>query len=179
VASERRLEWPAWLTRADAWRRRLGSEIVLLPETLKHLREGVENFRRAMDPETLDHLREGVENFRRATDPETVEHLREGVENFRHATDPETLDRLREGVENFRRVTQRLVDATAGIEQLSDMQSSFSEVRQRVEEANRAFREQVTAVPGGDRVAGALQDLNDTLSRWNPFWPRPPRRGPT
>jgi hypothetical protein len=140
VASERRLEWPAWLTRADAWRRRLGSELVLLPETLKHLREGVENFRRAMDPETLD--------------------------------------RLREGVENFRRVTQRLVDATAGIEQLSDMQSSFSEVRQRVEEANRAFREQVTAVPGGDRVAGALQDLNDTLSRWNPFWPRPPRRGP-
>jgi small-conductance mechanosensitive channel len=149
---------------------------VQLPDTLRQLREAVESFRRAMDPDTLDHLREGVENFRRATDPETVEHLREGVENFRHATDPETLDRLREGVENFRRVTQRLVDATAGIEQLSEMQTGFSEVRQRVEEANRAFREQVNAVPGGDRVAGALQDLNDTLTRWNPFWPRPPRR---
>jgi hypothetical protein len=164
------------VTRADAWRRRLGSELVQLPDTLRHLREAVENFRRAMDPDTLDHLREGVENFRRATDPETVEHVREGVENFRHATDPETLDRLREGVENFRRVTQRLVDATAGIEQLSEMQNGLGEVRQRVEEANRVFREQVTAVPGGDRVAGALQDLNDTLARWNPFWPRPPRR---
>ena len=173
VASEPRRQWPAWVTQTEAWRRRLGSELVQLPDTLRHLRESVENFRRAMDPDTLDHLREGVENFRRATDPETVEHLREGVENFRHATDPETLGSLREGVENFRKVTQRLVDATAGIEQLSDMQSGFSEVRQRVEEANRAFREQV---PGGDRVAGALQDLNDTLTRWNPFWPRPPRR---
>ena len=31
-----------------------------------------------------------------------------------------------------RRVTQRLVDATAGIEQLNEMQTGFSEVRQRV-----------------------------------------------
>jgi hypothetical protein len=141
VVSARRLEWPAWVGRADAWSRRLGSELVMLPDTLKHLREAVENFRRA--------------------------------------TQPETLDQLQEGVENFRRVTQRLVDATAGMEQLSAMQSGFSEMRQRVEEANRAFREQVAGAPGGDRVAGALQDLNDTLARWNPFLPRPPRRDST
>jgi hypothetical protein len=129
------------MMRADSWRRRLGVELVLLPDTLKHLREVVENFRQTMDPDTLDHLQEGVENFRR--------------------------------------VTQRLVDATAAVEQLSEMQSGFSEVRQRVEEANRAFRDQVSTVPGGERVAGALQDLNDTLTRWNPFWSRPSRREPS
>jgi ABC-type transporter Mla subunit MlaD len=93
---------------------------------------------------------------------------------------PDTLTQLREGVENFRRVTQRLVDATAGIEQLNEMQTgAYSEVRQRVEEANRAIRDQLTAVPGGDRMAGALEDLSETLgamARLNPFWPRPPRR---
>jgi hypothetical protein len=133
--------WPGWATQADAWCRRLGSELVLLPDTLKHLREGVESFRQATQPETLDHLREGVENFRR--------------------------------------VTQRLVDATAGIEQLSALQSGFGEMRQRVEEANRVVREQVAGAPGGDRMTGAVQDLNDTLTRWNPFWPRPPREETT
>jgi hypothetical protein len=59
------------------------------------------------------------------------------------------------------------------------MQSGFGEMRQRVDEANRVFREQVATAPGGDRVAGALQDLNDTLSRWNPFGPRPPRQEPS
>ena len=95
---------------------------------------------------------------------------------------PETLNQLRDGVENFRRVTQRLVDATAGIEQLNEMQAgALNEVRQRVDEANRAIREQLTAVPGADRVAGALDDLTETLAtvaRLNPFWPRPPRREP-
>jgi hypothetical protein len=95
---------------------------------------------------------------------------------------PETLNQLRDGVENFRRVTQRLVDATAGIEQLNEMQSgALSEVRQRVEEANRVIRDQITAVPGGERMAGALEDLSETLAtmaRLNPFWPRPSRRDP-
>jgi small-conductance mechanosensitive channel len=160
VASARRLRWPEWVNQADAWRRRLGSELVLLPDTLKHLREA-------------------VENFRQATDPETVGHLRQGVENFQRATDPETLDHLREAVENFRRVTQRLVTATAGIEQVSKMQSGWNEVRQRVEEANRALRDQGAVMPGSDRVTGALQELNESLARWNPFWPRPPRRDET
>jgi hypothetical protein len=130
------------MTRADAWRRQLISELILLPNTLNQLREG--------------------------------------VENFRQASQPETLAQLREGLENFRRVTQRLVDATAGLDQLNEMQSgALSDMRRRLEEANRVFHEQVSAVPGGDRMAGALEDLSDTLAamtRWNPLWPRPPRR---
>src|SRR5437763_915212 len=105
MATTPRPELPAWATQADAWCRRLGSELVMLPDTLKHLREG--------------------------------------VESFRQATQPETLGQLRQGVENFRQVTQRLLDATAGLEQLTGMQSGFGEMRQRLEEANRAFRDQV------------------------------------
>jgi hypothetical protein len=93
---------------------------------------------------------------------------------------PQTLNQLREGVENFRRVTQRLVDSTTGIEQFNDMQSgALSEMRQRVDDANRAVREQLAAVPGGERLVGALEDLTDamaTIARLNPLWSWPYRR---
>lgn len=120
-------QWPwlrwTWPERADAWRQQLTAELVLLPETLTELREGVEN---------------------------------------------------------FRRVTQRLVDATGGIEQLTEIQTgALSEVFQRVDEANRAIRGQLAGVPGGDRMAGALDDLSETLAavaRLNPFWPRVARK---
>jgi hypothetical protein len=116
------LRW-TWPERADAWRQQLTAELVLLPETLTELREGVEN---------------------------------------------------------FRRVTQRLVDATGGIEQLTEIQTgALSEVFQRVDEANRAIRGQLAGVPGGDRMAGALDDLSETLAavaRLNPFWPRVARK---
>lgn len=86
---------------------------------------------------------------------------------------PETLAQLREGVENFRRVTQRLVDATVAIEQLTEIQTgAVNEIRQRIDDANRAVREQISAVPGSDRVAGALEDLSDALARVNPLWAR-------
>ena len=71
-------------------------------------------------------------------------------------------------------MTQRLVDATAGIEQVNALQADVGEMRQRVEEANRAVREQVGGVPAARRMAGALEDLNATLAavaRLNPFWP--------
>jgi hypothetical protein len=97
---------------------------------------------------------------------------------------PRTLRDLREGADNFKRVTQRLSDTTAAFDQVSDLQAgAWGEIRGRLEQANRMFREQVGSVPGGERVAGALDDLNESLSavvRLNPFWPRvlpkePPR----
>jgi hypothetical protein len=92
---------------------------------------------------------------------------------------PRTLGQLREGAENFRRVTQRLLDATAGLEQANAMQANVNEMRQRVDDATRAMREQLGAVPGAERVAGTLDDLNSTLAamaRMNPFWPLGQRR---
>ena len=93
---------------------------------------------------------------------------------------PRTLSQFREGAENFRRVTQRLLDVTAGLEQANAMQTNVNEMRQRVDEATRAMREQLGAVPGAERVAGTLDDLNSTLAamaRLNPFWPPGQRRG--
>ena len=52
-------------------------------------------------------------------------------------------------------------------------------MRQRVDEAARAMREQLGSVPGAERVAGTLEDLNSTLAamaRLNPFWPLGQRR---
>jgi hypothetical protein len=95
---------------------------------------------------------------------------------------PDTLSQLREGVENFRRVTQRLDDATSAMEQYGSMPTSaLSEVLTRADEVNRAFREQIATVPGGDKVAGALEELTQsltTVARLNPWWaramPKPP-----
>jgi hypothetical protein len=94
---------------------------------------------------------------------------------------PQTLTELREGAENFRRVTQRLLDATAGLEQFNDVQASAGDIRQRVDEAARAVRDQLGSVPAGERLAGPLEDLNSTLSaiaRLSPLWPPGPRRPP-
>ena len=97
---------------------------------------------------------------------------------------PQTLKDLREGVDNFKRVTHRLADATAAFDQVNDLQAgAWADIRGRLDQANRMFREQVGTVPGGERVAGALDDLNESLAavvRLNPFWPRalpkePPR----
>ena len=52
-------------------------------------------------------------------------------------------------------------------------------MRRRVDEATRAMREQLGSVPGAERMAGTLEDLNSTLAamaRLNPFWPPGPRR---
>ena len=35
-----------WLDQADAWRRRVGRELAVLPDTLAQFREGVENFQK-------------------------------------------------------------------------------------------------------------------------------------
>lgn len=95
---------------------------------------------------------------------------------------PQTLSELREGAENFRRVTQRLLDATAGLEHLNEVQAGAGNLRQRVDEAARAVREQLGSAPGGERATGPLEDLNSTLAamaRLNPFWgPGGPRRPP-
>ncbi len=94
---------------------------------------------------------------------------------------PHTLTEFREGAENFRRVTQRLLDATNGLEQLNEIRGDAGEMRQRVDEAARAMREQIGSVPGGERMTGALEDLTSTLAsmaRLNPFWPPGPRRPP-
>ncbi len=95
---------------------------------------------------------------------------------------PQTLSELREGAENLRRVTQRLLDATAGLEQFTVMQqASAGEIRQRVDDAARALREQLGSVPGGERMAGPLEDLNATLAaiaRLSPTRPPGPRRSP-
>jgi hypothetical protein len=94
---------------------------------------------------------------------------------------PQTLSELREGAENFRRVTQRLLEATAGLEQFSDVQAGAGDIRQRVDEAARAVREQLGSVPGGERIAGPLDDLNSTLAamaRLKPFWSSGQRRPP-
>ncbi len=94
---------------------------------------------------------------------------------------PRTLSELREGAENFRRVTQRLVDATAGLEQFNAAQAGAGDIRQRVDAAARAVREQLGSVPGGERMTGPLEDLSSTLSamaRLSPFWPPGPRRPP-
>jgi hypothetical protein len=94
---------------------------------------------------------------------------------------PDTLTEFREGAENFRRVTQRLLDATAGLEQLNEFRGGVGEMRQRVDEAARAMREQMGSAPGGERMADALGDLNSTLAavaRLNPFWSSGQRRPP-
>jgi hypothetical protein len=94
---------------------------------------------------------------------------------------PQTLTEFREGAENFRRVTQRLLDVTAGLEHLNAVQTNADEMRARVDEAARAVRDQLGSVPGGERMAGPLEDLNSTLAamaRLNPFWPPGPRRPP-
>jgi hypothetical protein len=95
---------------------------------------------------------------------------------------PRTLSELREGAENFRRVTQRLLDATAGLEQFNEVQAGAGDLRQRVDEAARAVREQLGSVSGGERMATPLEDLGSTLSamaRLNPFWSAGPRRPPS
>jgi hypothetical protein len=92
---------------------------------------------------------------------------------------PKTMSELREGAENFRRVTQRMLDATAGLEQFNDVQASAGDLRQRVDKAARAVREQMGSVPGGERVGGPLEDLNSTLAamaRLSSLWPPGPRR---
>jgi hypothetical protein len=94
---------------------------------------------------------------------------------------PRTLSELREGAENFRRVTQRLLDATAGLEQFNDAQASAGNLRQRIDEAARAVREQMGSSSGGERMGGPLEDLSSTLSamaRLSPFRPPGPRRPP-
>ena len=76
-------------------------------------------------------------------------------------------------------MTQRLLDATAGLEQANQAQANVQEMRQRVDEATRAMREQLAAVPGAERMAGTLEDLNSTLAamaRLNPLWPLGQRR---
>jgi hypothetical protein len=96
---------------------------------------------------------------------------------------PRTLSDFREGVENFRVVTQRLAEATAAFDQITKAfdQRALADLRSRLESANRLFRDQVGNVPGGERVAGALDDLNESLAavvRLNPFWPRPSQKEP-
>jgi hypothetical protein len=92
---------------------------------------------------------------------------------------PQTLTQLREGADNFRQVTQRLLDATTGLEQANELQSNVQEMRRRVDDATRAMRDQLGGVPGAERMAGTLEDLNSTLtaiSRLTPFWPLGQRR---
>ena len=99
---------------------------------------------------------------------------------------PDTLTQLREGVENFRRVTQRLDDATSTMEQYGSMPTSaLSEMLTRADDVNRAFREQIATMPGGDKVAGAMEELTQSLNavaRLNPWWaramPKPPPSPP-
>ena len=86
---------------------------------------------------------------------------------------PQTLTELREGAENFRKVTERLLDATAALEQIAEVSASAGEIRQKVDQAARAMREQVGSIPGGERIVGPLEDLNSTLTalaRLSPFW---------
>lgn len=78
---------------------------------------------------------------------------------------PDTLAQLREGADNFQRVTRRLVEATDSLERVAQVQAGLLAV----------VRDQVAAAPGSDRVAGALDDLNQAiagLNRLNPLWPR-------
>jgi hypothetical protein len=84
---------------------------------------------------------------------------------------PQTLASWREGVDNFQRVAKRLADATQSLEQVTRVQT----------DAMKTMRDQLAATPGGERMAGAFGDINETLgglARLNPFWPRvPPRSG--
>ena len=135
----------------------------------------------------LDHYRDWFQAVTRelAVLPETLSNLRDGAENFQRVaqrldelTAPGTLNELRDGVENFRRVTQRIDEATGAMEQYSTI-PSMGEMLQKAHEANRSFREQIASMPGGDRMASAMEDLSETLTamgRLMPFWARYPSR---
>jgi hypothetical protein len=120
----------------------------------------------------------------------------EGIESWRRqitaelAALPETLRLFREGIDNFQRVTKRLLDATEGIEEFTQLYAgAITDGRHRIEEARNAIREQMASAPA-DPVGTAVAEVAKALSimsELNPLWshdaghghrPLPPSTGP-
>jgi CHASE3 domain sensor protein len=102
-----------------------------------------------------------------------------GVGEWQHALReelsqlPETLRQLREATANMHTVTRRLVDATAGLEQLATMSAAVAEAQRRVDAIASSLP---IPRPGGEadeRVRKAVDDVRDALqgmARLNPLW---------
>ncbi len=86
---------------------------------------------------------------------------------------PETLRLLREATANLHTVTRRLVDATAGIEQLTAMSTAVADASRRVDALASSLP---IPRPGGEtdeRVRKAVDDVREALhgvAQLNPLW---------
>jgi ABC-type transporter Mla subunit MlaD len=96
---------------------------------------------------------------------------------------PDTLRRFRESVGNLQVITQRLVDATAAMEQLTALSAPMVDARRRMDEAADSVRERLGTRERSDPIASAMADLGDAASAMadlNPFLRRqkPARKPP-
>ncbi len=88
---------------------------------------------------------------------------------------PETLRQLREATADMHTVTRRLVEVTAGLEQLTAVSAAMAEAQRKVEALASALPLPRSGTDADERVRTAVDDVRQAvegMARLNPLWPR-------